>query len=200
MVIVKSVPPSNTASEDVVTARTFTGKMRNNPNFANPIPSLQDVDSDADTLELAAENARLGGLERTQAVKDAQKVLRNHLRQLGLYVSVVANGDVQKILSAGMEPVRPHTHGKRDYKALPGDRPGTAKLVSPYLPGSSKVWEVCKDEVPTATSVWSIVAETTLGSISVNSFRSGEIVWFRMHTISNKGASVYSDPIRVVIP
>ncbi len=186
----------------LVLADTIDGKLTDNVNFAGSEELLTELRGNASATRRAYEESRLGGLDRMLALRTSEKRLDLNLNQISLFVSSRAAGDADKILSAGLMPSLQTTpmRGKQVYQVAAGPHPGTALLVTPKMAiNTVRIWEECTDEVPGATSVWKVVAETTLSKVVVNSHKRGDIVWYRYQTISRDGRSEYSDPVSVMI-
>lgn len=89
-------------NEILVAANTILAAMTDNPNFPNPIPSLEEVQNQTDDYsnKLAAASKR-GSPEDNALKKEGKEDLAEILQQLGHYVNSVAKGHLSKVLSSG---------------------------------------------------------------------------------------------------
>ncbi len=200
MVVAKVKVPTANVPEKVVLIDTLADRLEGNSNFPTPKPTVSALRAAGNALRAANENALFKGTDRTQAVRTAEKEVDKLLRQTVLYVSLEAEGDADKIYSAGLLPViRKSTRGKREQQAIPGPLPGTLTLIAASMPNSYKNWEECTDVVLTETSTWKVIAQTMSGKVVVNSHQSGQHLWVRLFTVSKAGVSAYSDPMSVIV-
>src|SRR5207302_7330739 len=75
--------------------------MTNNPAYPSPTPALDVVQTAFNACKVAAADAVQGGVQNT-AIRDARRAeLVSLLRQLASYVSAMANGNLETLLSSG---------------------------------------------------------------------------------------------------
>jgi hypothetical protein len=82
-------------------AQAILSSMTNNPAFPNPVPTLQEVTNAL--AQYSADLVAAASLDRTAvAMKNKSRtLLENLLRQLGMYIMYVANGDAAILTSSG---------------------------------------------------------------------------------------------------
>lgn len=126
-----------TITEKIAKAEAIVLQMTGNPSFTTPVPALADVTTKCKSLATEnnkAEAIRQSSLEQTRVVEQVEKELDGMLNQLGSYVENTANGDAQKILSAGYDvvgipgSVEP-LYAPVDFKGTMGDEDGEVNLM-----------------------------------------------------------------------
>lgn len=90
--------------ELLVRGETVLQAIADNPNFPEPLPSIDNFDEHlSDFRETLSAVRRKGSPMDTAAKNASRKVLEGTLKKLAFYVSTVANGDLQILLSSGFE-------------------------------------------------------------------------------------------------
>lgn len=88
--------------ELVVLASTVINAMTDNANFAQPSPSLADVQVRLEDFVFRLAAARKRGSPEETALKDESRIpLETELQKLAYYVNSVANGHLSTLLSSG---------------------------------------------------------------------------------------------------
>jgi hypothetical protein len=87
--------------------RDIHSKMSTNPVFPDPPVAYADFLAALDAQDTAIENAEFGGIERTAAKRTAERKVDDMVRKLKSYVTVVANGNTDIILSSGFRHTKP---------------------------------------------------------------------------------------------
>ena len=88
---------------------TILELMKGNPAFPSPTPTLATAETAFGAYKVAAAEAAQGGVQNTLARDVRRADLVALLRQLASYVSVAADGDMEKLMSSGFplqKPVR----------------------------------------------------------------------------------------------
>ena len=95
------------AFQMVQRARTVRNKMKNNPLFPSPTPSMAEYEAAIDELAAAVMSTYGGGTKLEFFLKQ-QKLERvaDMIKSLAVYVSLVAQGDVTIMMSAAFEQRR----------------------------------------------------------------------------------------------
>lgn len=177
-----------------------------NPNFPNPTPSAAELNNQADSLEIAyneALAARLVSKSKT-TVQDEQEALADALvAQLASYVDNASGGDPVKIESAGFEVQSTPTPvgelpAPTDVQVEPSEHAGSADVSWKSPRGfKSNLIERATDG-PTLN--WAVIGATTKSKASLNSMVSGTKYWFRVASVGAAGQSAWSDPVPLFAP
>ncbi len=90
----------------LIFSKSVKTQMTGNPNFPNPVPTLDVLGSAIDAYELSLEKAKNGGKEATSLKNDKREALVSLLKSLATYVDTTSAGDRTMILSSGFETNR----------------------------------------------------------------------------------------------
>lgn len=186
--------------------RRFAEALTGNPNFPNPIPAIAVLTAQADSLEIAyneAQAARLISKSKT-TLQDEQNAATDLLvAQLASYVDSASGGDATKIESAGFEVRATPTPigalpAPTDVQVLPSEHAGTAELKWKSVYGA-KAYAI--ERAPDGDNLaWNIIGTATKKQASLNSMVSGTKYWFRISAIGSAGQSAWSDPVPLFAP
>jgi hypothetical protein len=188
-------------------ANDIKSAMTGNPNFPNPIPSLETVggfitgsqakvsewnaNQSAGQMILTGRNTMLDGL-------------RACLSQLGSYVEAASAGDELKIQSAGMgvrgAAVSVGTPDQVTNLALTaGDAEGELDAQWDAVTGA-KSYEIQISPDPVTSTSWVNRPSVTRSRVTLNSFTSGTRVWIRVRAIGSAGHGNWSEPVIKMVP
>ncbi|MBL0310414.1 MAG: fibronectin type III domain-containing protein [Bacteroidetes bacterium] len=182
-----------TVPQKIILARRVVEFMNGNPNFAVPSPTLADITTAIDALELA-QQALPGGPAATE-IRDLREAdLDILMSDLQIYVEGEAKGDPEIALSSGMDI--------RDSKSPIGilNSPETLVAKQGAAEGSVKLkWKAVKKssgyriEVSTnPTQGWPMVYQSEKSSIKIYDLTPGTKYYFRVATLSHAGYEGYS--------
>jgi hypothetical protein len=94
--------------------RFILSKMRDNPNFPNPTPSLEAIDEACTELQLSLSEAYDGGTRLAYHTKKVKtEKVSSMLKTLAAYVGIVSQGERTMVLSSGFEQRKPSTRIKQ---------------------------------------------------------------------------------------
>ena len=189
--LVKNIRGLN-ASQVVSKVHFIEGRMKDNPAFPVPAPSLADIALAREALEAAITAAKDGGRTATAIRRARQRELTLLLNQLGGYVSSIAEGNGLAILSSGFEVKRTgqptgEPEPTRDLQAM----------ISPYKGRVDLRWKPVKDAIayhihlsrtePTDDSGWELAGVSTKASYKLTGLDSAKTYWFRVAAIGTSG-------------
>lgn len=97
--------------EKIPEERNIHAKMSASPLFATPPVAYIDLLAAIDAQDLAQQQAQQGGTELTAAMRNKEKIVDDMIRQLKPYVTMVADGDTEIILSSGFRHTKPRENG-----------------------------------------------------------------------------------------
>lgn len=187
-----------TSSALVEKGRNIVTKMTANPNFPTPNPSLVELADAANELEAANALVLLnGGKQEYESRRVALMVFTDVLRRLAGYVSSVAGGDREMILSSGFEArKRPQPLGQLvapgNLRAAQSRYPRQVDLTWDGVRGKGiyEVWMTEGD--PTLETGWSLVAQTTRNRYTATDLTPLRYYSFRVAAVGTAGSSPMS--------
>ena len=205
MVVKTSIQFINTHSDDELIGDTqgvIVG-LTNNPNFATPVPSLADVSTALAAFTTAVADAvNRGKLEI--AAKNARRAeLAALLRQLGSYVTIASNGDIEKLISSGFPYQKPN---RTPVGILPapvaptlryGPKSGQLDATIPPIYGAASYnWRLALASDPT-TFVQTV--QTTGGRYMFEDLTPGKIYSVQANAVGSAGPSDWSDAAELMV-
>ena len=85
--------------------------MDNNPDYRDPVPTLEEVRQASDAFYEALLAVKQGAGKQATAIKnDRRAALEELARRLGTYVNLTANGDLAMLDGSGFEISKDRTH------------------------------------------------------------------------------------------
>jgi hypothetical protein len=132
--------------------------MTDNPNFPNPTPAIADVgtavDNYSDALNAAAGLGRVNVAQKNKYREDLEAILK----QLGLYVMSVANGDAAMLTSSGFTlskmPEPKYITNPGNVTLSNGVTSGELADAVPAVAGARVYYHEITDAAPTEETVW----------------------------------------------
>ena len=182
-----------TPAEKVVRARSIIGSMTGNPYFPAPVPTLADLQTAVDALELA-QQALPGGPDDTEIRNLRERELDVMMSNLQNYVEFTAQGDPEMVLSSGMELRDPRSPvgilpPTETVIARPGVASGSVKLKwKPVRKSSGYRVEATEDP----SQGWPMVYNVEKASLKIFGLTPGTKYYFRVATLSHAGYEGYS--------
>ncbi|MDP4286034.1 MAG: fibronectin type III domain-containing protein [Bacteroidota bacterium] len=170
--------------------------MTGNPAFSSPIPTLEElqiaIDAYTAALTASEERSKQSVVNKNQS----RKALEEVLRQLGLFVMYVANGDAAILASSGYDltkqPEPQHLVNPGLVMMKDGITAGTL-VVSVKKPKGSKsfVHELTADPIA-PDSTWLSVPGSR-ASFTFQNLVPGKKYWARVAAIGSNNQMAYSD-------
>jgi hypothetical protein len=132
--------------------------MTGNPDFPTPTPAIADVSTAvgnySDALNAAAGLGRVNVAQKNKARQDLEAILK----QLGLYVMSVANGDAAMLTSSGFTlskmPEPKYITNPGNVTLSNGVTSGELVDAVPTVPGTRVYYHEIADAAPTEETVW----------------------------------------------
>jgi hypothetical protein len=176
-------------------AAHIISSMTGNPAFAEPIPTLAElqaaVSKYSQNLVAAASGAKIAVAEKNKS----RRVLELLLAQLGMYVMYIANGDTAILTSSGFTLAKQR---EPSYITNPGNVVLTNGVTSGQLGAAVKMVKGARaylheitDALPTDATVW----QSTPGSRSryvFNNLVPGKQYWVRVAATASGQQLAYS--------
>ncbi|MFA5793583.1 MAG: fibronectin type III domain-containing protein [Candidatus Brocadiia bacterium] len=188
-------------------ADRVVAQMTGNPNFTTPNPALADITAKKSALETAYNGAliaRQAAKAATELMADCEKALDSALAMEALYVENASGGDLQKIISAGMNVKDPSAPigalpAPADLSATAGDEDGRIDLNwEPVRGAKSYAIEMTTD--PNVPESWVPKKNSTESFASIKGLTSGTKYWFRVAAVGAAGQGPSSDPATKYAP
>ncbi|MCZ4410515.1 fibronectin type III domain-containing protein [Cryomorphaceae bacterium 1068] len=184
--------------------RNVLKNMDGNANFPTPTPALADVTTKLDEFEDLALQAQFRDGRAILYRNKAGDELKDMLRTLGAYVSMVAEGDASIIVSAGFE-VRsqseptPPLSDPTDLSATRSNRSGKVELDWETVKHAlNYVVEMTTTDPVSPTAEWINAGTTSRSKFTVDNLEPGTYYWFRVKAFGRRDNSGYSDPAVVM--
>lgn len=178
-----------TKSEHILTS------MTGNPAFADPIPTLVELQNAVTTYSLNLVTAAGLGKVAVAEKNKSRRILELLLTQLGMYVMYIANGDAAILTSSGFSLTK---LPEPNYITNPGNVKLTNGVTSGQLESMVKAQKAARtylhqiaDEMPTDTTVWQSKASSR-SSYVFNNLVPGKQYWVRVAATASGEQVAYS--------
>lgn len=186
------------ASQVVGKSKFIEARMKNNPVYPLPEPTLAAIETARVNLEIAITAAMDGGRTAT-AIRNARtKELKLLLSQLAGHVSSVAEGNALAILSSGFEVRRGSTPVGE--LAAPADLQAG---ISPFAGRVDLSWNPVKHAVayqvhqnrtdPADNAGWQLAGICTKAKFKVTGLITATTTWFRVSAVGTTGVGPVSE-------
>ncbi len=192
------------ATAMVARSKFIEDRMKDNPAFPTPTPSLSEI-ADARTALEAAITAAIDGGRTARAIRNTRQAeLKLLLDQLAGYVSSRAEGNELAILSSGFEVRRtgkplPEPLAPANVRAELTLHPGNVALNWDRPRGAVTFHVQVNRGAPENAGAWELVGVTTKSRFTVTGLASAQVHWFRVAAIGTLGVSPWSDVARTVV-
>jgi hypothetical protein len=185
-------------SEKINRALHIVNEIASNPGvFANPIPTLADVQTAITDLEVAWNNAVDGGKTLTAIMHDKESKLHFVLNNLAAYVQGVADGDAEIVHLAAMNTKGMPVFHIPDFSVSHTDDRGAVRLRVKPKAKTIYRWEFCKD--PIGNDAWQEAKTTDVCITNFGDLDEGSKYWFRVVFIGNGGESIPYEPVSIIV-
>ncbi len=189
--------------EKIQKVRTVLGLMTGNTNFANPNPTLDDIDAAVNLLESSHEAAQDGSKTKKALMRIHEDSVDALMSKLVAYVQDISNGDEAIIQSSGMGVKAKATPPKdleapTALKASPRSNSGEAELKWKSVKGA-KSYLIEFTTTPNESATWDMLDTCTKAKHIATGIQSVSAVWFRVAAVGPKGKSQWSDPAKTVV-
>ena len=177
-------------------------KMKNNPKFATPDVSVDELEAKNTLLETRSVAALGGGKEATALLHQTEEEWVDIMRKMAKYVDRIADGDDTIILSAGFNLAKqPAPAIRPDFSVELGEKSGSVVLRRQAVDGAkSYIWQYCTGETPAANDTdWVTAQVTSKASVELSGLSSMTKYWFRSAVVTTSGTSAYNSPLMQVM-
>lgn len=187
------------SGELVLKAKNLVEDMTGNANFATPEPALADITAKVEELENWISKASFGDKRAVEYRDSVKAELVVMLRSLAGYVSSIAKGDGNVILSSGFEVRKEKTPPQPlarpvDFNIKRTDYEGTVTLDwSPVKDCHSYRLEVSTQNPETENANWTPLAVTTKSRYDTSNMVFGVYYYYRVKAIGAAGESPWSE-------
>lgn len=173
-------------------------KMTGNGKFPTPPVTMDALKANVESLTTAYANAKFTRSKVDNAeVRALKEALSARIKQLGAYVELVANGNEEVILSAGMNV------NKNRHKHPTPEQVKAILAIFTGVPGSilirwkrslySTMFEVYMTETPDVANSWKLIDTITTRRLMVENLASGTKFYFKVVPINAAGVGPESE-------
>ncbi|NNC95139.1 MAG: fibronectin type III domain-containing protein [Chitinophagales bacterium] len=178
-------------------AESIVKKMTDNPNFSEPLPSLENVKRNINNFRNAVEDAMDGSRSKKAEQREMEKVLDACVTRLAEYVQVASRGNEKIILSSGM--------GVRKAPSRIGKLEAPNKIVATYGKSEgeievkwkrvygSKAYIIEITNHPDKDESWRVCGQSTKSKYVISNLKSGSKYYIRVSALGAAGKSAYSE-------
>ncbi len=177
-------------------------KVKNNPKFATPDVSVDDLEVKNTLLETRSVAALGGGKEATALLHQTEEEWNDFMRKMAKYVDRIADGDDAVILSAGFNLAKkPAPAVRPDFSIELGDKSGSVTIRRQAVDGArSYIWQYCMGETPAANDVdWVTAQVTSKVTAELTGLISKTTYWFRSAAVMPTGTSAFTSAVKQVV-
>lgn len=191
-----------TPTDLVKKGRNHVTMMTGSTLYTTPVPSLATITAACDRLDAANQAVLFNGGKLAYTERDeADKELRDLIKELAGYVQAVSKGDKPQVQDGAFDVVEP---GEPI-----GELPPPQALGSKLTNMSGRValdWKGVRGaksyQVFMSTSndpfKWELTAVTTKSRLDVDSLEPGTFYWFAVSAVGAAGTSSKSDPAQAM--
>ena len=199
MIVKTSITFLLAASDEqlIATTQGVIAGLTGNTHFPSPVPPLPVLSGALDAFSVAVGEAANGGKELTAAKNAKRAALASLLRQLGSYITIQCDGDMEMLLSSQFPIQKP---GRSPIGALPvpqapalkqGANSGSVDAATGPVYGAGVYnWRVALASAPTT---YIKTAQTTAARTSFEGLTAGEIYNVELNAVGAAGITDWSD-------
>ncbi len=205
MIVKTSISFLRTASDEQIIGATqgIIAGLTGNTHFPSPVPPLPVLTSALDAFSAAIGEAANGGKELIAAKNAKRAALASLLRQLGSYLTIQSDGDLEMLLSSQFpiqKPIRPPIGELPAPKApvvAQGLAPGVLEAKSAPLNGAYTYgWRIALASAP---AVYVQTQQTTAARATFAGLTSGQIYNVELNAVGAAGQSAWSDDGTIMV-
>ena len=199
MIIKSSIQFLKTVSDEQLIAATqgIVSGLTGNASFPSPTPALTAISSALADFSSALAEAVHGGVDRTAAKNAKRAVLVSLLRQLGSYLTIHADGDLEMLLSTRF-PIQQTSRSPIGPLPAPNaplltQGPNTGVLAATSSPVNGAYvynWRIALASAPTQ---FVQTAQTTGARTTFAGLTPGQIYNVQLNAVGSAGTSDWSD-------
>ena len=177
--------------------------MTDNANFPKPNPTIASLQEAITAFSEAMAAAIDGGRIRIAERKQARKVLEGLMIQLSSYVMMTANGDVNILISSGLDMFKePETSAPLETPQAPelssGANTGEVLVKVAVVKGArSYFFEYTADPL-SDSSAWQQVVDTR-SKLLITGLPAGKKYWFRVTAIGLRGVKTAGKEVSYIV-
>ena len=178
--------------------RNVVIKMTDNPSYDKPVPTLADMTASLDSLETKAAKA-MEGSKVDRVARDMEFAdSRDKARQLAAYTQLMANGDLETLLSSGFSaaagrgPVVP-VNMPLNLRLSQGANSGELNVRFARDGRSSLVFDVQNAAAPEGP--YTDHPSVTKTITTLTGLTPGDMVWVRVRANGASGSSAWAGPV-----
>ena len=177
--------------------------MTDNAYYVNPDPVITVIQQQLSDYLISASVAQNRDRDAVQTKLVTRQLLTGSLKTLGKYVTLIADGDRQMLISSGFVlnkrgDVVPPLARPENIQVTDGLNPGSAFVsVNSVKQAKSYLYQFTMDPI-TEKSVWTTESGTGK-SFTFTNLQRNLRYWFRIAAVGSRGQLVYSDVISRIV-
>lgn len=174
-----------------------------NPDFPTPTPDMATFNTARLAYSNALEKAASRSVDDIAAKDKARTVLTAMLVELGNYVTLTANGDVNKLVSSRFtlrkqREAKPELQKPKNLKLADGINPGVINDSVDAVTGARSYSHEYTMDPLTPDSVWTVISSTSR-KCTIKNLQSGMKYWFRVAAVGVRNQFNYSDVLSRIV-
>lgn len=188
-------------SESELSTKTqrITNSMNGNPNFTDPIPTIEEVTTKGDNFDSSLIAARSG--DRTKiAIKNEKRLeLIDTIHRLARYVEMVANGNRSILMSSGFDVTKERSSSveleqPKNVKLSDGNNSGELYVSCDGVQGAKSYMFQNTTDPLVNDNVWTSEVSTK-SEYTFKGLGSGKKYWCRIIAIGSNDQQTISIPV-----
>jgi len=188
--------------QKVVFGKNVSAQMKDNPKFATPDVSVEEVETATNLLETRSVASINGGKESTALANQAEESWDDIIRKMAKYVDRIADGDGVVILNAGFNIAKqPAPASRPEFSVELGAMSGAVELRRQAVEGAKAyIWQYYIGETPpTNEESWVTAHVTSKASVELTGLTPLCKYWFRSEVVTINGITAYTSPIMQIV-
>ena len=191
---------------------TIVAALTGNVNYPEPwlpqIASLVELTNALADYEVAYHGALSKDILKVSHRESSRLALTDILKKMAPYLEVVAQGNIDVLVTTGYDLRRDTTHASSfdplpapaDFKVLLGDFSGSLDIKISRLLGAASYDVQITQLDPTVEANWAHTATSKTSShIQLTGLTPGQSYWLRMRGIGTNGVGLWTEPLNIMV-
>jgi hypothetical protein len=177
--------------------------MKGNPNFPNPVPTIEEAQSVKSDFDSSLTAAQTGDRVKIAIKNDNRSKVIDVKHRWARYVELEANGNRTIMMSAGFDVSKERSstvelEQPQNLKVIDGKNPGELIASCDGVPGAkSLIFQYTTDPL-SDSSLW-FSEPTTRSEFTFKGMKSGQKYWFRVIAVGSNDQRTVSNPVSRIV-